>query len=108
MTSENNNEDDNYIDYDIHSKHCTYACEESPDTIAFNGKCIIYIKADGFFAINGYTSSILNNPKNIDIFNLLDDIVEITCDYHHTFYEGVHYVKQINEHVHQIDIVMGS
>ncbi len=35
MTSENNNEDDDYIDYDIHSKYCTYCCEESPDTIAF-------------------------------------------------------------------------
>ena len=46
MTSENNNEDDDYIDYDIHSKYCTYCCEEPPDTIAFNGRCIIYIKAD--------------------------------------------------------------
>ena len=109
MTNEkNNNDDKDYIDYDIHSKYCTYACEEPPDTIAFNGRCIIYIKADGFFAINGYTSPILDNPKNIDIFNLLDDIVEITKNYHHTFYEGVHYVKQINEHIHQIDIVMGS
>jgi hypothetical protein len=108
MTSENNNADDDYIDYDIHSKYCTYCCEEPPDTIAFNGRCIIYIKADGFFATNGYTSSILNNPTYIDIFNLLDNIVETTNDYHHTFFEDIHYVKQINEHVHQIDIVMGS
>ncbi len=85
MTSENNNEDDGYIDYDIHSKYCTYCCNELPDTIAFNGRCIIYIKADGFFAINGYTSSILNNPTFMDIFNLLDDIIEITNDYHHAF-----------------------
>jgi len=99
-------EDD--IEYDLHSKYCTYACEESPDTIAFNGRCIIYIKADDFFATNGYTSPILNNPTYMDIFNLLDDIVETTGDYHHIFFEGIHYVKQINEHIHQIDIVMGS
>ncbi len=108
MTSENDNEDDDYIDYDIHSKYCTYCCNEPPDTIAFNGRCIIYIKPDGFFAINGYTSSILDHPKNIDIFNLLDDIVDITGNYHHVFFEGIHYVKQINEHIHQIDIIMGS
>ena len=89
MTSENNNEDDDYIDYDIHSKYCTYCCNEPPNTIAFNGKCIIYIKADVFFATNGYTSSILNNPTYIDIFNLLDSNVETTGDNHHTFFEGV-------------------
>jgi hypothetical protein len=103
-----NKDDNDYIDYDIHSKYCTYACEEPPDTIAFNGRCIIYIKPDGFFAINGYTSPILNTPTYIDIFNLLDNIVEITGDYHHTFFEGVNYIKQINEHIHQIDVIMGS
>ena len=108
MTNEINDNDNDYIDYDIHSKYCTYACEEPPDTIAFNGRCIIYIKADGFFAINGYTSPILDTPTYIDIFNLLDDIVEITGDYHHTFFEGVNYIKQINEHIHQIDVIMGS
>jgi hypothetical protein len=106
MTNEINDDDDD--NYNIHSKYCTYCCDETPDTIAFNGKCIIYIKADGFFATNGYTSEILDTPKNIDIFNLLDDIVEITGDYHHTFYEGIHYVKQINENMHQINIMMGS
>ena len=54
MTNEINDNDNDYIDYDIHSKYCTYASEESPDKIAFNGRCIIYIKADGFFAINGF------------------------------------------------------
>ena len=49
MTNEiNNNDDNDYIDYDIHSKYCTYACEEPPDTIAFNGRCIIYIKSGWF------------------------------------------------------------
>ncbi len=100
MINEINNEDD--------LKYCTHCCNESPNTKAFNGKCIIYIKADGFFATNGYSSSILNNPTFVDIFNLLDDIVETTGDYHHIFFEGVHYIKQINEHVHQIEIIMGS
>ncbi len=90
-----NKDDNDYIDYDIRSKYCTYCCNESPNTIAFNGKCIIYIKADSFFVINGYTSSILDNPTYMDIFNLLDDIVEITNDYHHTFYEGIHYVNKL-------------
>ncbi len=103
-----NDDNDNYIDYNIHSKYCTYTWSESPDTIAFNGRCIIYIKADGFFATNGYTSSILNNPTFMDIFNFLDDIVETTGDYHHIFLECVYYVKQINEHLHQIEIMMGS
>jgi len=102
------NENDDYIDYNIHSNHCSYCCDEPPDKIAFNGKCIIYIKADGFFATNGYTSSVLDNPTYLDIFNLLDDIVETTGDYHHTFFEGIHYVKQINEHIHQMEIIMGS
>jgi hypothetical protein len=44
----------------------------------------------------------------MDIFNLLDDIVETTGDYHHIFFEGIHYVKKINEHIHQINIMMGS
>jgi hypothetical protein len=103
-----NDDNDNDIDYDILSKYCTYCCDETPDTIAFNGRCIIYIKADGFFAINGYTSSILNNPTYIDIFNLLDDIVETTGNDHNTFFEGVHYVQKINEHIHEINIIMGS
>ncbi len=97
MTKDINDDDDD--DYNIHSKYCTYCCNESPETIAFNGNAIIYIKADGYFAINGYTSSILNSPTFIEIFNLLDEIVEITGDYHHIFFEGVHYVKQINEHI---------
>ena len=33
-----NKGDHDYIYYDIHSKYCTYCCEESPDTIAFNGR----------------------------------------------------------------------
>ena len=32
MINEINNEDDDYIDYDIHSKYCTYCCNESPST----------------------------------------------------------------------------
>ena len=107
MTNEND-EDDNYIDYNINSKYCSYCCNESPDTIAFNGKCIIYIRADGFFATNGYTSPILDNPTYQDIFDMLDEIVETTGDYHHTFFEGIHYVKQINEHIHQINVILGS
>jgi len=37
-----------------------------------------------------------------------DDNVEITSYYHHIFYEGVNYIKQINEHIHQNDVIMGS
>ena len=101
-------ENENYIDYNIHSKYCSYCCDESPNTLEFNGKCIIYIKADGFFAINGFTSSILNSPTFIEIFNLLDTIIEATGDYHHVFFEGIQYVKKINEHIHQIDVILGS
>ena len=86
-----NKDDNDYIDYDIHSKYCTYCCDEPPDKIAFNGKCIIYIKADGFFATNAYTSSVLDNPTYLDIFNLL-----------HTFFEGIHYVKSINEQLAEL------
>ena len=40
--------------------------------------------------------------------NQLDNIFEKTGDYHHIFFEGVHYVKQINEHIHELDVFLGS
>jgi hypothetical protein len=48
------------------------------------------------------------NPTYRDIFLLCDDIVEATQDFDHRFFEFVSYSKQINEHIHELDIFLGS
>jgi hypothetical protein len=92
------------------SKHCVYSCDEDDDLdeIAFEGKCFIYQKPDGFFSQNGYISPTLTNPTYRDIFALCDDIVETTGDYHHHFFEGVSNFRKINNNLYQFDVCLGS
>ena len=108
MTNEiNYSSCDEDIEYNLSSKYWTYCCNQNPDKICFNGQCIIYVKK-GEYDANGYTSNILNNPTYLDIFLLCDDIVEATQDFEHVFFEFVSYSKQINEHIHELDVFLGS
>ena len=107
MTNEiNYSSCDDDIEYDLHSKHCVYSCSQDPDKVCFNGQCIVYVKK-GEYDSNGYTSDVMINPTYRDIFLLCDDIVEATQDFDHRFFEFVSYSKQINEHIHELDIFLG-
>ena len=98
---------DEDVDYNLHSRHCTYCCNQHPDKVCFNGQCIVYVKR-GEYDSNGFTSDVLINPTYRDIFLLCDDIVEATQNFDHTFFEFVTYTKQINEHIHELDVFLGS
>ncbi len=45
MTNEiNYSSNDEDVEYDLHSRHCTYCCNQHPDKVCFNGQCIVYVK----------------------------------------------------------------
>ena len=50
----------------------------------------------------------MTNPTYRDIFLLCDKIVEATQDFDHRFFESVSYSHQINEHLHALDVFLGS
>lgn len=90
------------------TKYCMYSCDEDLDEIAFEGKCIIDEKPDGYFSKKCYTSPILTNPTYRDIFALCDDVVEITGDYHHIFMEGISIGRKMKNNVYKISLCLGS
>jgi hypothetical protein len=98
---------DDDVEYNLRSKYCVYSCNQRPEKVCFNGKCIIYVKK-GEYDDSGYTSDVLTNPTYKDIFLLCDQIVESTQDFEHVFFEFVSYSKQINEQIHELDVFLGS
>jgi hypothetical protein len=108
MTNEiNYSSPDEDVEYNLRSKYCVYCCNQNPNKVCFNGKCIVYVKK-GEYDDNGYTSNVMHNPTYKDIFLLCDDIVEATQDFEHIFFEFVTYTNQINEQIHELDVFLGS
>ena len=82
--------------------------DANPDEIAFNGKCFVYSKPDGFFTNSGFMSEILTNPTYLDLLHVADKEIETTQDLDHVFFEGMHNIKQVNKDLHQIELMLGS
>ena len=108
-------EDDNDSECSINSdtpcygEHCSfYDTKNKIDKIAFEGRCFVYEKADGFFKIRGYMSDILINPTYRDLVKIADEIIKTTEDYHHTFFEEVSIIREISPNLFEISIFLGS
>lgn len=103
-------EEDNFISYD--GKYVSYSCdldEDDIDDIAFEGKCIIYEKSSHLFGNGeGFMSDILINPTNRQLMYIADKLIEKTEDYHHTFYEGLHIIKEISKDIYEAELMLGS
>jgi hypothetical protein len=97
-----------YVNNTSNCKYAIYAVDAPPDEIAFNGKCFIYSKPDGFFTNKGFMSEILNNPTYLDLLHIADKEIETTQDLEHIYFEGMHVIKQVNNDLHQIELMLGS
>ena len=53
-------------------------------------------------------SEVLNNPTYLDLLHIADKEIETTQDLHHVYLEGVHVIKQVNNGLHQVELILGS
>jgi hypothetical protein len=97
-----------YVNDDSNCKYAVYAVDEPPNKIAFVGKCFIYSKPDGYFTDKCFVSEILTNPTYLDLLYVADEEIETTQDTHHVFLEGIHVIKQVNNDLHQVELILGS
>ena len=97
-----------YVNNTSNCKYAIYAVDAPPDEIAFYGKCFVYSKSDGYFTNTGFISEVLNNPTYLDLLHIADKEIETTQDLHHVYLEGVHVIKQVNNGLHQIELILGS
>ena len=51
---------------------------------------------------------VLNNPTYLDLLHIADKEIETTQDLHHVYLEGVHVIKQVNNGLHQVELILGS
>ena len=96
---------DDDIEYDLRSKYCVYSCNQNPDKVCFIGQCVVINDDYGY---NVYRSKKMTNPTYRDIFLLCDKIVVSKQNFEHIFFESVSYSHQINEHLHALDVFLGS
>jgi hypothetical protein len=98
-----------YINNTSNCKYAIYAVDAQPDDIAFEGKCFIYSKPDGYFSnTKAFVSEILTNPTYAELLHVADKEIEITQDLHHVFFEGVHVVKKVTSTLTQIELILCS
>jgi hypothetical protein len=53
-------------------------------------------------------SEILTNPTYLDLLHVADKEIESTQDLNHVYFEGMHVIKQVNNDLHQIELMLGS
>lgn len=74
------------------------------DKIAINGECIMTMRHTPLFGPGEpYTSDLLTDPTWLDLTLLANQMMEITGDLHHCFFEGVILVSD-----NRYEFIMGS
>ena len=81
----------------------------NPNTIFFNGKCMIYeIDYNNNEGIT-YKSNIMNNPTYGEVFLEIDNLIlYFADDFHHIFLESIEIGEEIEENVYKIEFFLGS
>lgn len=78
--------------------------------VATKGKVMVVAEGDEFFGgrkSKSYQSSILENPTWLDLYKESHDVMKMTGDEHHCFFEGFR-IKEIKNGIKVIELVMGS